>query len=286
MKIVILLTLGYSIFLNNKAAFAGDLHSDSLAAREVFDSLKTGTAPYHLENDGKRITRLKIYYEGLGGAIPAALGKLDGLRKLDLTTAGITAIPKEIENLKLLDTINISATLIGPTLPDEIGNLPNLRFLKVSGSRLASLPNTLMKLSTISYLDFSRNLFCPLNDSLKNWILSISPHALDAQQPKNCTTSSLPRRSQLQPEPGQLKFVSSENRFALVYDHLPSVAKVPIRFYSSQGTALGSTIVFPNISAAPHGVLYLPSLTLLKSEPYYADISWGNQRFIIKNDAH
>lgn len=172
--------------IGGRANAAGDLHSDSLAAKEIFAAVKVGMRPGSVRDDGNRITRLTIYYQGGEGSIPPALGQLDGLRVLRINISGITALPKEIGNLKLLDTIDIGATFIGPSLPQEIGDLPNLKVLKVHTSRLTSLPQSLLNLKGIQVLDFQSNRICKVEDSLKNWILAVSSRALDGQNTTGC----------------------------------------------------------------------------------------------------
>ncbi|MEO6098367.1 MAG: hypothetical protein ABIW76_22925 [Fibrobacteria bacterium] len=138
-----------------------------------------------------RIGRLDIYYGGQTGAVPAALGGLDSLRRLFMGITSVTSLPPEIGKLKRLDAIDIGSSAIGPTLPDEIGSLPNLKLLRVKGCLLKSLSPTLMRLKKLETVDFSNNAICHVDDSLKQWLLAISPHALDNQRVSGCTSSGI-----------------------------------------------------------------------------------------------
>jgi hypothetical protein len=118
------------------------------------------------------------------------MGGLDSLRYFSIGISGITSLPREIGNLKRLDTIDISAADIGPTLPDEIGDLAELRYLSISACKtLKELPASLMKLKKLETVSFEHNSLCLADDSLRRWILSISPHALDYQS--GCAASGV-----------------------------------------------------------------------------------------------
>jgi hypothetical protein len=157
--------------------------ADSLALREIADSVHTDVRFLGTRWDGGRVTWLRIFYQGRG-ALPSALASLDSLHYFGLNLSAITSLPKEIGRLKRLDTLDIGSADIGPTLPDEIGDLENLRCLKCySCGQLQDLPVSLMKLKKMEMMDFRLDPLCHLDDSLQRWILSISPTALDNPRP-------------------------------------------------------------------------------------------------------
>lgn len=208
-----------------KVEAVGDLHSDSLAAKEIYAALGIGMPVGGIRHDGQRVTRMTIYYQPGKGAIPPALGKLDGLRLLRLHIVGITALPREIGNLKLLDTLDILSTNLGPTLPDEIGELQNLRVFKVVGSQLTALPSTMGKLKSVQVFDFRGNMICKVDDSLRNRILSISPNALLNQRTSDCTPTRVePWNPESRGKEGRLKRSRADGR------HAPSIARGALYF--------------------------------------------------------
>ena len=163
------------------ALAAGSLERDTLVIRQMAESLKVRPAAMLTKVEANRIVRLEMYYQGQQGPVPAALGELDSLRGLFISLTGVTGLPPEIGKLKRLDSVKIATSRIGPTLPDQIGDLPDLHFLQVNDNRLTSLPVSLMKLRHLQSVSFQGNAICQVDDSLEQWILAISPAALDRQ---------------------------------------------------------------------------------------------------------
>jgi hypothetical protein len=165
--------------------------SDSLILQEIADSLRVRLSAVTATWEGGRVTRMSLFYESQQGAVPAALGGLDSLRRLYMAITLVTSVPKEIGLLKRLDSIDIISSHLGPVIPAEIGELPNLRFLRISRCKLKSLPGSLMNLKKLEYADFSRNNICHVDDSLRQWILARWPKALDDQDTSACATTGL-----------------------------------------------------------------------------------------------
>lgn len=181
-----------------------------------------------------RVTYLSIYYQGQRGAVPAALGGLDSLRHIHMGITNVTSLPREIGRLKRMDSINIGSSSIGPTIPDEIGDLPDLRCLKVHSCKLETLPIALMKLRKLETVDFSGNRICRLDDSLRQWILSKWPKALDNQNTSTCvfTVSGL-RQSTTGNPPLQRVSVPGVPNVLIGHDRTKDV-----RYYSPLGRSL------------------------------------------------
>jgi len=69
--------------------------------------------------------------------------------------------------------------------------LANLTLLYVSSCKLVSLPASIMRLRKLEKLDFSQNQICSVPDSLRQWILSISPNALNAENLSECSATGI-----------------------------------------------------------------------------------------------
>ena len=179
---------------------ASDSASDALILQEIADSLKVKLEKNRTRKVDGRVTYLSLYYQGQRGAVPPALGGLDSLRHIHMGITNVTSLPREIGRLKRMDTIDIGSSQIGPTIPDEIGELSNLRYLKVFGCKLETLPKSLMKLQKLETVDFTRNNICRLDDSLRQWILSNWPMALDNQNTSKCASTEIVLR-QTPPSP-------------------------------------------------------------------------------------
>ncbi len=210
--------------------------SDSLILQEIADSLHVRIGANTAWVEGGRVTRLSIYYQGQSGALPAAVGRLDSLHYLYMGITGVTSLPPEIGLLKRMDTIDIGSSRIGPTLPEEIGDLSNLRFLRVSGcGPLKTLPTSLMRLKKATLMDFSHNSICDLDDSLRNWILAISPNALNYES--GCEATGIREAQTNRGRAPLFKLVAPGQR---IYPAQASNREGKILYYSPLGRRLES----------------------------------------------
>ena len=77
----------------------------------------------------KRVTQIDIQLIATtSGALPASIGNLTELTRLDTTLAGITGVPPEIGTLSNLVFLDLAYSQM-TSLPSEIGNLTNLQSL-------------------------------------------------------------------------------------------------------------------------------------------------------------
>lgn len=209
--------------------------SDSLILKEIADSVGVNVLRNSTRMEGGRVTYLSIYYQGQRGAVPPALGGLDSLRHLQIGLNSVTSLPREIGRLQRMDSIVIGTTSIGPTIPDEIGELSNLRCLKVHSSRLETLPTSLMKLQKLESVDFSYNAICSMDDSLRQWILSKWPKALDNQNTSKCVSTVI-GPGQSQPDGPPLRRLSVPGAPGVLRG--PGPATKEVRYYTPLGRNL------------------------------------------------
>ena len=103
-----------------------------------------------------RVMALELPRMGLNGRVPAALGRLAGLRSLVLdgnVLAG--AIPPELGKLTDLEMLGLAANALTGPIPPELARLSSLRELWLSGNRLTgSLPPELRSVA-------GGEAFCP-----------------------------------------------------------------------------------------------------------------------------
>jgi len=69
--------------------------------------------------------------------IPPEIGNCTNLRSIWIYPGGITSIPPEMENLKLLGSLNLAGHQISGTIPAFLGNMTSLRDLNLDNNQLS-----------------------------------------------------------------------------------------------------------------------------------------------------
>jgi len=107
-------------------------------------------------NDQGRVSQLNLSSYGLGGIMVPALGRLDSLQVLDLSSNyGIKSrIPAELFNLPKLEILDLSGTAIFGIVPAEIGNLQTLTELYLNNTGIyGDLPVEIGQLKNLRILN-------------------------------------------------------------------------------------------------------------------------------------
>ena len=92
-----------------------------------------------------RVVKLKLMLKCLTGAVPAEIGRLSELRKLNLQCNRVTSLPAEIGQLTSLKRLYLYANHL-TSLPAEIWQLTSLRELHLRENQLTSVPAAIRKL--------------------------------------------------------------------------------------------------------------------------------------------
>ena len=100
-------------------------------------------------------------YEPLTGTIPAEIGALDGLTKLDLSGNEICGqLPPEMGRLTSLAELHLNHNCLEGPLPAELGDLASLTHLYLQKNYFAGeVPSTLANLTNLVYLCLNSNNF-------------------------------------------------------------------------------------------------------------------------------
>lgn len=106
-----------------------------------------------------RVTALCFNY--CEGAIPASIGNLSSLKKLNFCQCSILSIPSEICRLTELEELEINGIYNNSnnlkTLPEEIGELQSLRYLYLRNNDIKTLPKSMVNLKKLEYIDLGFN---------------------------------------------------------------------------------------------------------------------------------
>ena len=141
----------------------------------VFKSRESGNGNlFEIKDLGKLPTSIKEIYldqynedEYLQDAIPKNIENLKNLEVLDIRSSSIISIPKSFGNLENLRVLNLNGNCIS-SLPEEFGNLKNLEELGMAYNRLKSLPKSIGNLTNLKILDMSNNEISSIPASIGN----------------------------------------------------------------------------------------------------------------------
>ena len=108
-----------------------------------------------------KVVSIKLMFNNLQGSLPASIGNLTHLRRLELSFNQLQGtIPAEIGNLKQLRVLSFNANNLEGELPATITQLKNLKELHLSSNKLTgSLPEGLTQLSKLTVLNVFDNNF-------------------------------------------------------------------------------------------------------------------------------
>jgi hypothetical protein len=124
------------------------------SGRLNLESLNLSSLPAEI-GDLEGVKRLDLGYNQLT-SIPAEIGNLNGLKELSLGQNQLTSLPAEIGNLSMLEWLSLGQNQL-TSLPAEIGNLSSLQSLLLSSNRGLTLPAEIVKLRELACLSFSGN---------------------------------------------------------------------------------------------------------------------------------
>ena len=143
-------------------AGTGTLNWSKDLAMASWDGIRLGGTP-------QRVQFILLTDEDLDGSIPAYLGELSELRRIDLDENSLTGgIPPQLGNLKKLTHLHIFDNQLTGQIPPELASMAALRVLYTSDNLLTGeVPEELGNLRNLTQLVLADNqLSGPLPDSL------------------------------------------------------------------------------------------------------------------------
>ena len=103
-----------------------------------------------------RVVELELDEFGLTGAVPAEVGRLSALRKLNVYRNELTSVPAEIGQLASLKWLYFNDNQL-TSVPVEIGQLTSLKRLGLGRNQLTSWPAEIGQLASLEVLDLRHN---------------------------------------------------------------------------------------------------------------------------------
>ena len=145
-----------SLLLSAKDALAGEGSLDWSADTVLSTWQGVGVTPI----PASHVTTLLLADLGLTGSIPAALGGLEGLQRLDLDGNMLTGeIPSELSRLSKLKNLHLNDNLLSGAIPPELGELKELRQLVLGNNMFTGgIPPQLGDMTSLEHLFLRDNL--------------------------------------------------------------------------------------------------------------------------------
>lgn len=134
--------------------------------------VKMPVANWHgitIEND--KVVGISLLFNNLEGTLPASLGQLENLKRLELSFNKISGtIPAELGQLNKLELLALNGDQLQGNIPAELGNLKQLKQLHLSSNDLSgTIPESLGNLEQIEIFNvFDNNLYGALPKELAN----------------------------------------------------------------------------------------------------------------------
>ncbi|XP_058745447.1 probable leucine-rich repeat receptor-like serine/threonine-protein kinase At3g14840 isoform X3 [Vicia villosa] len=118
------------------------------------------------------VTIISLKGQNLQGSLPRELNRLQYLQTIDLSRNYLNGtIPKEWGSMTNLLNMELTANQMSGNITSELGNLPQIRTLRFSSNNFSGeLPVTLAKLATLQEFQISDNQFSgKIPDFIQNW---------------------------------------------------------------------------------------------------------------------
>ena len=126
---------------------------------------------YGITVESNKVVGINLLFNNLNGKLPASLGELKNLKKLELSFNPISgSIPTELGNMEQLEVLAINGTAVSGNIPESLGKLSNLRQLHLSSNQLSgTIPEILGDLKNIEVFNvFDNDLYGALPLGLAN----------------------------------------------------------------------------------------------------------------------
>ncbi|KAK6128564.1 hypothetical protein DH2020_037708 [Rehmannia glutinosa] len=138
--------------------------STTLGQISLSNNHLTGPLPPSIGNFAAGVQKLLLDGNKFSGRIPAEIGKLQQLSKLDFSHNEFSGpIAPEISRCKLLTFVDLSRNHLSGEIPAEITGMRILNYLNLSRNNLVgSIPSTISAMQSLTSVDFSYNNFSGL----------------------------------------------------------------------------------------------------------------------------
>ena len=112
----------------------------------------------YISPNGYRVIGLVLNSNNLSGVIPAEIGDLTDLKRLDLGNNNISgSIPQELGQCEALEALLMNGNMLSGAVPEELGGCMALKEINFSHNRLTSLPESISNWAQVKSLPVSYN---------------------------------------------------------------------------------------------------------------------------------
>ncbi|KAG5025317.1 hypothetical protein AAZX31_08G126300 [Glycine max] len=174
-----------------------------------------GVIPETIGNLSKDLSTLYMGQNRFNGSIPSSIGRLSGLKLLNLSYNSISGeIPQELGQLEELQELSLAGNEISGGIPSILGNLLKLNLVDLSRNKLVGrIPTSFGNLQNLLYMDLSSN---QLNGSIPMEILNLPTLSNVLNLSMNFLSGPIPEVGRLS---GVASIDFSNNQ---LYDGIPS----------------------------------------------------------------
>ena len=162
--------------LNDWYGVTVDMEEERVSHLRLLENNLEGHIPAEIGNLTK-LKRLDVHTNKLAGEIPPELWNLTELTWLDLgSNSGLTGeIPPEVGNLTDLKILGMNNSLVYGEVPMEIGNLTKLEHVGIERNQLTGmLPHSMTNLARLKYFAFHGQELCaPRSEDFQAWLMDI-----------------------------------------------------------------------------------------------------------------
>lgn len=205
----------------------------------------------------KALTKLDLSQNKLE-SLPAELGKCISLTSLDCNDNQLKTLPAELGQLKRLERLLVYKNVIS-SIPEELGNLLKLVELNLFNNKVLKMPATLGKLTEASEVNFAANKVMQIpEDTVKGWESVTVLNLYDNRILKMASLGHMQKLEELRLFGNQLsampEFGTGLPGLRILELHKNQISVLPEDFFTRMPELKKLTLADNKLTALPNGI--------------------------------